>query len=180
MSYDSEIFFYNALNRFIEKLDNEVIDKLFKIINTKNFEIVMQQLDNFCEIANAFGSDKVLVEKIKDASTTLKNSLISAIEELHPEHVFTIPEKKSQSCASFLSCFTENQGNIFTTNYDLLLYWVLMRNGSPKSIDGFGRDRENPDEYVQEDELEYSELRLQKPILRTKLGRLDHYNYIYL
>ena len=34
-----------------------------------------------------------------------------------------------------------------------------MRNEIMKSIDGFGRERENPDEYVPPEELEYSELR---------------------
>jgi hypothetical protein len=159
MSYDSKIFSYNALNSFIDKLDNELLHKLFSIINTKNFELVMQQLNNFCELADVFGSDKELVTKIKEASSTLKNSLIEAVKELHPEHVFTIPEVKSKSCSDFLNNYLDNEGQIFTTNYDLLLYWVLMRNNSVTAIDGFGRELENPDEYVPEQELEYSELR---------------------
>ncbi len=41
-----------------------------------------------------------------------------------------------------------------------VLYWVLMRSQRLlPNVDGFGRDRENPDEYVPEDEVEYSELR---------------------
>lgn len=159
MAYDSKIFSYNALHRFIENLDNELLSKLFEIVNTKNFELVMQQLDNFCELIEAFGSDKALKSKVEEASIKLKESLINAIEELHPEHVFKIAEEKSEACAVFLKNYLEKQGNIFTTNYDVLLYWVLMRNKIPNAIDGFGRDRENADEYVSEDEVEYSELR---------------------
>lgn len=159
MAYDSKIFSYNALHRFIEDLDNELLSKLFEIVNTKNFELVMQQLDNFCELIEAFGSDKVLKSKVEEAGIKLKESLINAIEELHPEHVFKIPEEKSEACAVFLNNYLEKQGNIFTTNYDVLLYWVLMRNKIPNAIDGFGRDRKNADEYVPEDEVEYSELR---------------------
>ncbi|MDZ7795507.1 MAG: hypothetical protein U5P10_17980 [Spirochaetia bacterium] len=35
----------------------------------------------------------------------------------------------------------------------------MLRNKIQNSVDGFGRDRENLDEWVPEDELEYSELR---------------------
>jgi hypothetical protein len=160
IAYDSNIFSYNALNTFINDLEDEVLKKLFSIIKTKDFETVMQQLDNFCEIADAFGSDKTLVSKIQNASESLKTNLIEAVNKLHPEHVFEIPDYKQSACIKFLREYIDNDGEIFTTNYDLLLYWVLMRGGSENAIDGFGRDRGNEaDEYVEESELEYSELR---------------------
>ena len=103
-----------------------------------------------------------MVPKIKLASEKLKNSLIDAVKELHPEHVFKIPENKSQSCIKFLQEYLNKDGLVFSTNYDLLLYWVLMRNGAQNSIDGFGRDLEtelDDENYVDPNELEYSELR---------------------
>jgi len=160
MAYNSDIFSYNALSTFIDKSDNELLKQLFKSINTKNFELIMQQLDNFCEIAEIFSSDKKLVDKIKNASVTLKNSLIAAVNELHPEHVFTIAEEKSKICSTFLESYLSKGGSVFSTNYDLLLYWTLMRNNSKYAIDGFGRELENSDdEYIAEEELIYSELR---------------------
>jgi hypothetical protein len=159
MAYDSTIFSYNALHEFITKLEDDVLTKLFSIIKTKNFEVIMQQLDNFAELIDAFGSDENLKKKVKKAEKKLKQSLLDAVRELHPEHVFTVPQEKSDACATFLKRFLATDGYIYTTNYDLLLYWVLMRNGIMKSIDGFGRERENPDEYVPDDELVYSELR---------------------
>lgn len=65
MAYDAKIFSYNALYKFIDELDNEMLSKLFEVINTKNFELVMQQLDNFIEIAEAFEVDKKFTEKLK-------------------------------------------------------------------------------------------------------------------
>ena len=159
MAYDSKIFSYNALHGFIDDLDNELLSKLFDIVNTKNFELVLQQLDNFCEIIDAFGSDPKLKFKLQEASSDLKKSLIEAIEELHPEHVFKIPHEKSFVCATFLNQFLSNGGNIFTTNYDVLLYWVLMRHEIKSHVDGFGRDVENTDEFVSDEEVELSELR---------------------
>jgi uncharacterized protein DUF4917 len=160
MAYDPGIFSYNALSTFIENVDDDLLKKLFSSLNTKNFELIMQQLDNFCEIAEIFSTDKELVNKIKNASEKLKTSLMEAVKELHPEHVFTIPEEKSKFCFKFLDDYLSNRGFVFSTNYDLLLYWVLMRNDSMHAMDGFGRDVLNySDEYIQPDQLEYSELR---------------------
>ena len=127
MSYNKDIFSYNALSKFINGIKNKELQQLFEIVNTNNFELLTQQLDNAARIAKIFGADKKIVQKIKGASETLKTSLIEAIKELHPEHVFTIHDSKIKSCSKFLSTFLNNDGQIFTTNYDLLLYWVLMR-----------------------------------------------------
>jgi hypothetical protein len=159
MAYDADIFSYSALSTFIDETSNDLLKKLFSTIKTKNFELIMQQLDSFIEIAKIFSKDIELVGKIEDASNTLKDSLIEAVKKMHPEHVYTIPEVKSKSCFNFLNDYITNGGNIFSTNYDLLLYWVLMRNDSEFAIDGFGRELENPDETIQGKDPEFSELR---------------------
>lgn len=159
MAYDPKIFSYNALSNFIENTDNELLKSLFKVINTKNFELVMQQLDSFIEIAKVFGIDQSLIDKIVEANETLKSSLIEAVKELHPEHVFVVPEDKSKQCHKFLDHFLSQGGKIYSTNYDLLLYWVLMRNESKLAIDGFGRELENPEDVIKGEEQEWSELR---------------------
>src|SRR6185437_3960417 len=159
MAYDKSIFSYNALSRFIEDSKDPIIASLFQKLNTKNFELIMQQLDNFCSIAEVFSEDKNLVPKIKTSIENLKIRLLDAVEALHPEHVFTIPDKKSKACFQF---FLANGGLVFSSNYDLLLYWVLMRNQSKNAIDGFGRDLETDldnEHYVDPGDLEFSELR---------------------
>jgi hypothetical protein len=162
MAYDRDIFSYNALSRFIEDSRDPIVTALFQRLNTKNFELIMQQLENFCAIAETFSDDKKMVAKIKGASETLKLNLLEAVKELHPKHVFTVPDAKSISCFQFLKEYLDNDGFVFSTNYDLLLYWVLMRNESKNAIDGFGRDLEtdlDSEHYVEPEDLEYSELR---------------------
>jgi hypothetical protein len=158
MAYDSTIFSYSALNAFIENLNNKVLSKLFEIINSKNFELIMQQLETLAELAKAFKADAAFLKRIKQASQKLRTSFLDAVKELHPEHVFKIPETKSTACATFLSEYVENNSSIFTTNYDILLYWVLMRNNINNAIDGFGRELEGNGDYVPEDELQNIEL----------------------
>lgn len=162
MAYDAKIFSYNALSTFIENSENELLKELFKSINTKNFEVIMQQLDLFADVAKVFKAEKSLIDKIHQTSENLKNSLIDAVQVMHPEHVFKIPEEKSIACCAFLEDYLANDGYVFSSNYDLLLYWVLMRNTSKNAGDGFGREIENPledGEFIPDYEPEYSELR---------------------
>jgi hypothetical protein len=162
MAYDAQIFSYNALSTFIENSKDELLKQLFKSINTKNFEVIMQQLDLFVDVAKVFKADKSLIDKIQQTSENLKNNLINAVQVMHPEHVFKIPEEKSLACCAFLEDYLANEGRVFSSNYDLLLYWVLMRNTSQNAGDGFGRELENPLEdgkYVPDYEPEFSELR---------------------
>jgi hypothetical protein len=158
MAYDSSIFSYNALSTFVEKSTDPFLKKLFNVIKTKNFELLMDYLDNFCEIAKIFSDDTVMINQIEKTNLTLKNSLIEAVQSLHPDHVFSIPEEKSKKCFKFLEDYLANNGSIFSTNYDLLLYWVLLRNSSNFHRDGFGREITNPNFQKVNEEKEYGDL----------------------
>lgn len=158
MAYDKDIFSYNALYGFLTSKNDELINKLFNAIKTKNFELVMQQLDTTLALLEAFDSDKKLQENIALASNRLKEGLLNSIHQLHPEHVYKIPENKARACADFLSLFIKSGGHIFSKNYDMLLYWVLMRQHVNNSIDVFGRELENLNDVRQGETPEYSNL----------------------
>lgn len=111
-------------------------------------------------MAKAFDENGSLVEALTNANQLLQKSLIDAVSTLHPEHVFEVSEEKSEACHTFLNEYLENDGKVFSTNYDLLLYWVLMRNQSQFANDGFGREHLNPVETRRkQEEAEYGELR---------------------
>lgn len=158
MAYDPDIFCYNALHDFISKLEDKDLSTILGVIETKNFEVIMQYLDTCSALIDAFGGDPSLKKRIDAASERLKTSLLDAVQALHPEHVFTVPEKESEACSRFLKLFCDQGGSIFSTNYDLLLYWVLMRNSIIGHGDGFGRELENPEEYLPAEEQVWSEL----------------------
>ena len=159
MAYDYKIFSYNALADFVSKEDDPTLKKLFDILKTKNFELIMEQLTNFSALLNVLEAEENIKKKVTSAHEKLKSSLINAIKQMHPEHVFKMPEEKVTSCVKFLKIFLDNGGNIFSSNYDLLLYWVLMRGNFPKAIDGFGRELLNQVEVGRkQEEAEYSAL----------------------
>lgn len=170
IAYDKDIFSYNSLSDYITDQDDELLTKLFEVANTKNFEQIMEQLRIFSELCAAFGDDR-LPEKIMAASEAMKNGLIAAIDAMHPNNVFNIPDDQSHQCATFLNYFLEPGGQIFTTNYDLLLYWVLMRNSIQNHIDGFGRDLENEEDLIRGEAGQWSELRWGN----NKSGQNVHY-----
>ena len=158
MAYDPAIFSYNALHDFVAKLDDKDLSTILGVIDTRNFEVIMQYLDTLSALIAAFGGSAKLKKRVDSAGAKLKSSLLDAVKALHPEHVFTIPEEKSRACSIFLKNFLGSGGNIYSTNYDLLLYWVLMRNAIVEHVDGCGRELENPDEYVPPEEQIWSEL----------------------
>jgi len=113
MSYDEKIFSYNTLSDFVTKTKDKLLQKIFGIIGTTNFETVLRELDLFHKLASGFSDDKKLARRIARARNSLKNNLLDAISELHPEHVFKIPEKASRKCAEFLKDYLDSDGHIF-------------------------------------------------------------------
>lgn len=158
MAYDPTIFSYNALHDFITKLEDDDLSTILGVIETRNFEVIMQHLDNFSALIAAFGGNPKLKKRVDAARAKLKTSLLDAVKTLHPEHVFKVPKEQSTACSNFLKVFLDSGGNIYSTNYDLLLYWVLMRNSIVEHVDGCGRELENPDEFVPPEEQIWSEL----------------------
>lgn len=159
VAYDAEIFSYNALHEFVKNLNDKDLSKILEVIETRNFEVIMQYLDNFAALVDAFGGDPNLKKRVEAASAKLKKSLLDAVKAMHPEHVFKVPEDQSKACATFLQNFLGTTGSIYSTNYDLLLYWALMRNQELRHGDGCGRELENDTgEYMAPEDKEWSEL----------------------
>ncbi len=50
IAFDKNIFSYNALHYFVENTNDSLLKRVFDVVKTKNFEIVMQRLGNFCEL----------------------------------------------------------------------------------------------------------------------------------
>lgn len=152
VAFDKNIFTYNALADFLISKSDPLINNLFNTIKTKNFELIMQQLKTTIQLLHAFKAEERIISEITEASAKLKNGLIRSIQEMHPEHVFKVSEEKSNCCANFLNLFLKSKGEIFTTNYDLLLYWTLVRNNLSNHIDGFGKELEN-DNFINDGEI---------------------------
>lgn len=159
MAYDPKIFSYNALHDFVSKAGDSDLSKVMGVIDSKNFEEIMRYLDKFLALMEAFDDKSDLRSRVSSSMAKLKEGLLDAVQSLHPEHVFAVPEEQHEHCAKFLKRFLDTNGRVFSTNYDLLLYWVLMRCNEIEHCDGFGRELENPDEVMEGEDQVWSELR---------------------
>lgn len=94
----------------------------------------MQTMLNSIYISQSFNEYPEFVAGIQLDAEKLKNSLVSTIAKTHPNSSNEITDNRYESTRRFLSNFS----NIFTLNYDLLLYWARNMNNLPP--DGFNTD----------------------------------------
>lgn len=104
---------------------------LFAALKTNDFESVIRALDDAAVVERAYKNEKQAQLFSTDADK-LRQALVNAIRTIHPPHRDKIADV-IPSCIQFLKNFS----TIFTLNYDLLLYWVILEDR--KSFqDGFG------------------------------------------
>lgn len=113
------------------------IRNVFRVLETVDFEAVMHALEHAAQIETAYG-DNQRSKQFQDDAAAVREALIHAVREVHPGIQFDIPEAQREACAAFLNNFQ----SIFTLNYDLLLYWVILKAARANHSDGFGLGEE--------------------------------------
>lgn len=136
-----EKFRYGTLYEQAKKIGlPKHVESLFERYGTTNFEEVLKQLSEGRWLASHYklaktdpnldmGTD---YEKVKDA-------FVGAVTASHPANRNEIADQKLEACNAFLTQFN----NVFTTNYDLLLYWASLATSPFPFKDGFW-GTENP------------------------------------
>lgn len=162
-AYNDKIFSYTSLSDYAKNGGNDSVKHLFDVTKTSNFEEAIHAVDVSVDIIEGIETtDKELIKRLRDLSEAAKCSLIEAITELHPEYVFKLKEHEIKKCGTFLSPYVckDCDSSIISTNYDLLLYWVLMRFGDENSevdcCDGFSYDVDDYDSNYEFDKNEHS------------------------
>jgi hypothetical protein len=139
MAYDPNIFSYQALFNSVDWSSTKRIQQVFAHLKTWDFELAIRQLDIAANVADIYGLiDSATGTKasgvLRHDACFLKNVLIRAVEQKHPAHIFEVPANRLLRTAKFL----RNFGQLFTLNYDLLLYWTLVQPAS--GLTGYFRD----------------------------------------
>lgn len=91
---------------------------LFEEFRTEDFEVILRTLDRSKRVNEILGLRTV--EHVKRYEAVQK-ALVGAIGRVHPEFD-QLEEPQLKAASFFLSRFER----VFTSNYDLLLYWMLM------------------------------------------------------
>jgi hypothetical protein len=160
ISLRPKIFHYGSIYEQADFTDFDYLEKSFEALETEDFEEVINALENGSKLIAVYSPEADIAEAMYDDAQKLKNILVDTIASTHPDRPSDITDEEYWSCQSFLQKFisTDSRGqNVFSLNYDLLLYWTLMhtteRDDDPKIAlqknDSFGNDEDNPDtDYV--------------------------------
>lgn len=141
IAWDHTIFSYGSLKEKASTL-GEDIRRVFEKLDTVDFEEVIRAYEYAASVCESYEIDTDFKEK----AVTVRDTLIDTIAISHPELPSKISETQFEACVDFLGSFK----SIYTLNYDMLLYWVLMRDmfretGRPKLrslSDGFAYNDE--------------------------------------
>lgn len=121
----SPIFGYSSL--YADACDPEHADNLrdherrvFETFETSNFEEVLYNLAVAGKTSRCFGFDAEEIESLKDSYKLIRRSLISAVRRVHPE-----PGDLPDSVKERTACHLALYNNIYTTNYDLVIFWSI-------------------------------------------------------
>jgi hypothetical protein len=136
-----EIFSYQAL---IDRADLGQVEggrEAFAALETTDFEAVIRASVDAERLVRIFDSESPILDRLAALSDGLRERLVSAIAGSHPPNPFEVEDDQFRACRRFLANFKRR----YTLNYDLLLYWTLMRTEldelDMQSDDGF---RESP------------------------------------
>lgn len=130
---DDDRFAYSSLLEKSGLADDHPIRNVFASLDTVDFEAVMRALEHAALVEEAYGEEG-RARTLTDDAAELREALIHAVREVHPGIQFDVPEDQRTACAEFLSRFSK----VFTLNYDLLLYWVILHGARAHHSDGFG------------------------------------------
>lgn len=122
--------------------------RAFDALATQDFEVVMRALRQAARLAELYlpSNPDWAIAMLADADR-LRDLLATTIASSHPDRPGDIAPERYAACRRFLSSFDD----IYTLNYDLLLYWALMQTEIEPSIsfdDGFRTPDDGPEEYV--------------------------------
>ena len=153
-----ELFGYDGLFESARDKLSSQVKNVFDVLSTRDFEQVMRALRQTQLLMRVYAvSNDTIGESLARDATYLREVLVDVISSNHPNRSNEIPDEKFLRCRIFLNNFAA----YYTLNYDLLLYWTLMKDniGNIKLDfkDGFRWPEGGQKEYVVWDEDQASQ-----------------------
>jgi len=140
-----DIFRYDTLFEQADFSGYPHLREVFSVLGTTDFEEVVKALESGASVLPYYlGHESGVCVQMQQDAVRIKEVLVTTIAGKHPERPRDVLPAQYDACSSFLSNFLSSDGKIYSLNYDILLYWVLM-NGDMRSNDGFKNDQDNPD-----------------------------------
>lgn len=120
----------------------------FELLESTDFEIVIDALIRASKLLGLYSpTSQELAGVLQNDANGLREVLVAAVAGSHPDRPSDLTTTECENCRSFLVNFDD----IYTLNYDLLLYWVLMNDQTEPAIpcdDGFRRPEDGVEKWV--------------------------------
>jgi Domain of unknown function (DUF4917) len=145
-AWKDDIFAYSALR---DRADFGGLSphawQVFDALGTSDFEAVMRALRTTGTLLPVYDQNQLSLSKVmrRDAEG-LKEVLVQTIAGSHPASPNAVTQEAYAACRRFLANFAD----IYTVNYDLLLYWTLMQTAIAPEVpcdDGFRAPEDDPE-----------------------------------
>lgn len=114
----SDTLKYKSLYDHFESVASEYAKSLFTEFDTNNFEMILQHVESTHKVLSTLGENTAKIEKLK---LEIRTGLIDSINKIHPT-----PEHIDQSMIALVAEQFKNFSDIYTTNYDLFLYYIIL------------------------------------------------------
>ncbi|MDZ7791919.1 MAG: DUF4917 family protein [Xanthomonadales bacterium] len=145
----NDIFSYDAL---FDRADfsglSEHCRAAFETLGSTDFEHVIKSLQQAAALLSLYKpEEQELATAFRTDADQLREVLVGAIAESHPDWPGDIDSDSFAACKRFLSHFER----IYTLNYDLLLYWAFMQDEIDPQLscdDGFRKPATGDEDYV--------------------------------
>ena len=118
INFSDTLIYKNLYDFFITKSSNES-KKLFEAFDTRNFEKVLESIEVAKTVCATLNIDTTAFENFKKE---VREGLIDSINTIHPRPISVDYDLVSTIAKQFTDF---NQ--IFTTNYDLFLYYIVLK-----------------------------------------------------
>lgn len=119
-----QIFNYeNLYNNAVFGTSDQKLRQIFDNLDTYDFESVMRALESAESVCTIYDVDQSKIDEISEDKEALKAALISVISNTHPERSSNVETNQYEKAKPFIMGFN----NIFTVNYDLLVYWIINK-----------------------------------------------------
>lgn len=125
-------FCYDNLYDVASEYYPQRLKDLFELEGHNNFEGVLKIIDDSIAVCTIYGN-RDFVDMLELDKNGIRESLVRTLVETHMTTTAELSDSYKRSCGDFLRPYF----NVFTTNYDLLLYWVEMYNPGLQGNDGF-------------------------------------------
>lgn len=143
-----DCFTYDALLNEATFLDPSFdVLEIFDLLETTDFEKVIDVLRLAATLADAYKtSDPSLSERLRSDAEVVRNALAQVLAANHPDLPYDIEESEYLAARQFLRHFER----VYTLNYDMLLYWTIMKDLEPAvpRNDGFTNPVDLDADYV--------------------------------